>query len=75
MEKILGYILVLICLFVFYFVFFYVIKPAIYVGVEIICRKIFKIPLNKPVSKWILYLIIMSIILPLGYFLSTIFNL
>ena len=56
-------------------IFFYIIKPAIYVGIEVVFRKIFKIPLNKPVSRWILYLIIMSIILPLGYFLSTIFNL
>ena len=69
METILIYIFWFICLIIFYGIFFYIIKPGIYIGVEYIYRKVFKVSPNKPVSRWILYIIIMLIIfLIVGFF-------
>ena len=62
METILIYIFWFVCLLIFYGIFFYVIKPGIYIGLEYMYRKVFKVSPNKPVSRWILYAVLMSII-------------
>jgi len=61
MEIILYYVLAFIVLCIFYLIFG-VFKAYTYHFIETFYRKIFKIPPNRPVSRWTLYLIILVII-------------